>query len=105
MFGSEGMIMAKRTAGTQWKLSAMEQRASLDGKQVKCLTNDEGHVWMHYFDPLPPAVRRRLAESRFNICPACMHIEAYNVQTKPTVATYFAVIEAIERKLSEGEHQ
>jgi hypothetical protein len=43
------MAMTKRTTwkpNAQWKLSAMEQGASLDGKQVKCLTNDEGHVWM-----------------------------------------------------------
>jgi hypothetical protein len=81
----------------------MEQRSSLEGRQVKCLTADAGHVWMHYFDPLPPAVRRRLAESAFNICPACMDIGAHKVAARPTVATYFAVIAAIERKLTPKE--
>ena len=31
----------------------------------------EGHLWMqHYYDRFPGAVRRRLAASPFNICPA-----------------------------------
>jgi hypothetical protein len=78
----------------------MEQRADLEGRQVKCLTADAGHVWMHCFDPLPPVVRRRLAESCFNICPACMVIHAHKVASRPTVETYFTVIEEIERKLT-----
>jgi hypothetical protein len=78
----------------------MEQRAGLEGRQVKCLIASEGHLWMRgYFDRLPGPVRRRLAESRFNICPACMDEEARSVQTKPTVSTYFTVIARIERKL------
>jgi hypothetical protein len=32
----------------------MEQRADLDGRQVKCLIASEGHTWMRsYFDRLP----------------------------------------------------
>jgi hypothetical protein len=79
----------------------MEQRADLEGRQVKCLIASEGHLWMEgYFDRLPPAVRRRLAESNFNICPACMDEEARRTgRGHPTVATYFAVIETIEKKL------
>jgi hypothetical protein len=47
---------------------------------------------------------RRLAESAFNICPACMDEEAHAAarqrkETKPSVGTYFRAIEAIERKL------
>jgi hypothetical protein len=73
----------------------MEQRAGLEGRQVKCLIASEGHLWMRgYFDRLPRIVRQRLAESAFNICPACM-------ENKPSVATYFAVIEAIERRLNQ----
>jgi hypothetical protein len=78
--------------------------------EVRCLTNDEGHVWMHYYDRLPLAVRHRLAESRFNICAACLTIEAEahtaaskRGQRKPTVAVYLEVIEAIERKLMREE--
>ena len=82
----------------------MEQRSSLEGRQVKCLIADEGHVWMHYYDRLPSAVRRRLTESVFNICPACMDQEAQRAahqrkEGKPSITTYFRVIEAIERKL------
>jgi hypothetical protein len=81
----------------------MEQRADLEARQVKCLIASAGHLWMkHYFDRLPPVVRGRLAESAFNICPACMDEEARRIaRGSPTIATYFAVIETIERKLRE----
>jgi hypothetical protein len=80
----------------------MEERADLEGRQVKCLIASEGHFWMKsYFDHLPSAVRRRLANSRFNICPACMDEEAHRIERKPSLTTYLAVIEAIERKLGE----
>ena len=85
----------------------MEQRADLEGRQVKCLIASEGHLWMRdYFDRFPSVVRRRLAESAFNICPACMDEEAHTAarqrkETKPSVGTYFRVIEAIERKLGQ----
>ena len=85
----------------------MEQRADLEGRQVKCLIASEGHLWMQgYFDRFPSVVRRRLAESTFNICPACMDKEAHAAarqrkETKPSVGTYFRVIEAIERKLKQ----
>jgi len=83
----------------------LPQRRDRDEKQVLCLTADAGHVWIHCYDRLPPPVRRRLAESVFNICPACMEIEANNVaracgRRSPTVRIYFQVIEAIERKLA-----
>jgi hypothetical protein len=89
----------------------MEQRADLEGRQVKCLIASEGHLWMrNYFDRLPSAVRRRLAQSAFNICPACMDEEARMAasqrnETKPTVAIYFAVIEAIEQKLDQQKNE
>jgi hypothetical protein len=80
----------------------LELRADLEGRQVKCLIASEGHLWMRsYYDRLPPAVRRRLAESDFNICPACMDEEAHRAARHPTVATYFAVIKSIERKLGQ----
>jgi hypothetical protein len=40
--------------------------------QVKCWTGDEGHVWMDDFDVLPISVRRRLRNSPFNLCAACL---------------------------------
>lgn len=36
------------------------------------LTGDEGHVWIRHYDTMPPAVRKRLRSSAFNICPACL---------------------------------
>jgi hypothetical protein len=53
-----------------------------------------------YFDRLPKAVRQRLAASAYNICPACATEEAQAVTPNPSVATYFAVIVSIERKLA-----
>src|SRR3954468_7823137 len=136
MFRSEGMIMAKRRRGDRqegalsgslaraltrdlsgYQLRStirrkdwtpnMEDRADLEGRQVKCLIASEGHLWMrNYFDRFPPSVRRRLAESTSNICCACMDEEAHTAasqrkETKPSVGTYFFVIEAIERKLDQ----
>jgi hypothetical protein len=69
------------------------------GRQVKCLISSEGHVWMPYFDRLPPLVRRRLAESRHNICAACLTIETERRATKPKVATFLRVLAEIERQL------
>src|SRR5262249_11677198 len=35
---------------------SIEQRSDPKGRQVKCLTSDEGHVWMPNYDKLPPVV-------------------------------------------------
>jgi hypothetical protein len=79
-------------------------RADPDGKQVRCLTADAGHVWIHAYDKLPPLVRKRLAESPFNLCAACMDIEAHHVAVdrglrRPSLRIYFDTIQAIEREL------
>jgi hypothetical protein len=85
----------------------MEQRANLEGRQVKCLIASEGHMWMRgYFDRLPSAVRHRLAESVHNLCSACVSEEADRLAKqlhtpRATVAIYLAAIEAIERMLGE----
>jgi hypothetical protein len=83
----------------------MEQPAGLEGRQVKCLIASEGHLWMRgYFDCLPPVIRHRLAESRFNICPACINEDAHRKasqrnESRPSISTYLTVIDLIERKL------
>lgn len=79
-----------------------KRMAVLDGRQVRCTTFDEGSVWIHGLDKLPPPVRRRLANSRFNICPTCVAMDARR-NGRPTITLYFAVIEAIERVLDQGE--
>jgi hypothetical protein len=76
---------------TRWQLSR-DSRLSIEARQVICLTADQGAVWLSAYDLLPPAVRQRLAKSAFNICPTCLTIET----PTPTVATYLAVIQAIE---------
>jgi hypothetical protein len=68
---------------------------TLEGKQVKCLTSDEGHVWIHGYDTLSPKVRRRLANSPFNICPVCLKGEVKG----RTDADYFRCIEIVEQEL------
>lgn len=93
--------MVKRMAN--WTPTT-EQRATLDGRQIKCLIASEGHLWMRdYFDWFPSVVRRRLAESAFNICPACMDKEAHTAarqrkERKPS-GTYLLVIKIIEEEL------
>ena len=92
------MIAKSKPLRRGWS-GSIEQRSDPKGRQVKCLTADEGHVWMPDFDTLPPAVRRRLAESPFNLCAACVDIEAHRVARRPNLNTYVTVIEAIEEKL------
>ena len=94
--------MTKRK--TDWT-PTMEQRAGLEGRQVKCLIASEGHLWMEdYYDRLPRAVRQRLAASPFNICAACLDIEVKEQarqrrESNPTPAAYLVAIAQIERKL------
>jgi hypothetical protein len=72
--------------------------------QVKCLTNDEGHVWIGSYDELPSAVRQRLRESPFNLCAACL--EAYVLSevyrrhpNYPRQKALFAAIELMEAEV------
>jgi hypothetical protein len=81
-----------------------KRMAVLDGRQVRCLTFDEGSVWIHGLDELPLLVRRRLADARHNICPTCVDIETRN-SGAPTLNLYFAVIEGIERMLDRAERR
>jgi hypothetical protein len=83
---------------------------SEEGMQVKCLIASEGHLWMKgHFDRLPPLVRKRLADSRFNLCAACVDIAANNLakerKTKPSISIYLATIAAIERELDRSENR
>ena len=55
-----------------------------DVNQTKCLINTHGWQWMRgHFDRLPQTVRKRLARSPFNLCPACLELEVLpKVQAK-----------------------
>ena len=81
-----------------------KRMATLDGRQVRCTTFDEGYVWIHGLDGIPLPVRRRLANSRFNICPTCVGIDTRS-NGASTLKLYFAVIEAIERTLDRAERR
>ena len=73
------------------------------GRQVKCLIASAGHEWMRgYFDRLPALVRRRLAESRYNVCAACLTEEAERREPKPSVAAFIRALVEIERQLDGG---
>jgi hypothetical protein len=79
-----------------------DKQLTLEARQVICMTGDQGFVWIDGYDVLPPAVRRRLRDSAFNICPTCLDIEAHKSMKTPTVAHYLtvvSVVEAFERKL------
>jgi hypothetical protein len=91
--------MSGRRRSKNWSPTLGERLTDAEARQVKCLTADAGHMWMHSYDALPSAVRHRLASSPFNICAACMDIAAHEVARKPTLSVYFAVIEAIEKEL------
>jgi hypothetical protein len=98
--------MAKIRTG--WRPGMERRSADRDGKQVKCLIADAGHVWIHCYDKLPPLIRHRLAESAHNICPACLEGEAQDMAAarrlgRPSVAIYLAVIGSIERQLDEQD--
>jgi hypothetical protein len=84
----------------------MMKRSSQNAQQVFCTTGDQGSEWIHGLDELPAPVRRRLANSHLNLCPTCIGIDADSEARRrglrrPTIAVYFDVIEAIERRLNE----
>jgi hypothetical protein len=89
---------------------ATAKGSSEKGLQVKCLISSEGHLWMrNYFDRLPAAVRKRLATSRFNLCVACITIEAEQIARrrglKPSDKIYVETIETIEREMDRANKE
>jgi hypothetical protein len=89
----------RRTMQRGWSPTMAQRVRGEDAKQIACLTQDAGHVWMHYHDQLPAPVRRRLAASHHNVCAACLTIEAERREPKPSVATFIRVLVEIERQL------
>ena len=100
MFGCSDRSKANDTEKNP-RLVARDDRAQQAGgsDQVPDMTASDGWEYMPDFDSLPPVVRRRLAESRHNICAACMEIEAHKITRSPTARIFIEVIEAIEREL------
>jgi hypothetical protein len=83
---------------TRWSKATAR---TLEGKQVKCLTSDEGHVWIYGYDRLSSKVRSRLANSPFNICPVCLTIQVRR-KGKETDVDYFRRIQEIEQELEKA---
>lgn len=71
--------------------------------QTKCWIASEGHVWMEsYFDTLPAAVRQRLRQSPFNLCPACLVTEflpKVRLQQQSLERALLIAIAVMEREL------
>jgi hypothetical protein len=86
----------------------MKERATQNAEinQTFCLIATGGHMWMrHYFDALPPAVRRRLRDSPFNLCPACLVTEFLSkVRSRHSSRerALLAAIEMMEMQLRQG---
>jgi len=76
---------------------------SRQGDQILCLIASDGWQFMPDYDALPAIVRRRLASSRYNLCAACVEIEARTRARSPTVKTFLEVIVAIERQLDRSQ--
>jgi hypothetical protein len=78
-------------------------------EQTFCLIATGGHLWMrHYFDGLPPTVRRRLCESPFNVCPACLATEVLPTVRRqhpnwPREKLLVAAIEVMEAQVRKGK--
>jgi hypothetical protein len=81
-----------------------KRMAVLDGRQVRCETFDEGSVWIHGLDELPLPVRRRLANSRFNLCPTCILLATRSNGTR-SLKLFHRVIDEIERTLDRAEQR
>jgi hypothetical protein len=88
----------------------MFEGKSMSGEkeQIHCWISSEGHLWMRgYFDTLPSAVRQRLRQSPFNICPACLvtkfapKISKIKGSRQPERAL-FAAIEVMEAQVRKG---
>src|SRR5262245_39397140 len=92
----------------RWSPNMMRRRGSTHAaQQVRCLTGYQGSEWIHGVVELHLAVRQRLAESAHSICPSCAHMDACEEAAarglrRPTISVYFAVIDAIERRLTDG---
>jgi hypothetical protein len=72
--------------------------------QTYCLIATGGHLWMaDYYDTLPVSVRRRLRNSPYNLCPACLVTEVLpKVQSKPNTPReklLLAAVEIMEREV------
>jgi hypothetical protein len=98
----------KGAGGDDWGLA--NRARDEQGQQVKCLNTNPGWRWMRsYFDRLPAVVRQRLSDSRFNICAACMTIEAMRIASERgvrlSVKIYIETIEAIEKEMESSSEK
>jgi hypothetical protein len=73
--------------------------------QGLCLESDEGWVYMRDgYDRFSPAVRKRLRESPFNLCSACVYQQSsrFFAHEHNRDRRYFAAIEMMEEQIRAG---
>ena len=59
----------------------MEDGRDNDQFKGMCLEKKErGSDYIHCYDDLPPLVRKRLRDSPFNLCPACIQLKILGVK-------------------------
>jgi hypothetical protein len=93
----------KREADMAKKKTRMQDD---DENQTRCWTATNGHIWMKgYFDTLPAAVRQRLRQSPFNLCPACL-VAFFLPEVPfqhPREKALFKAIEVMEAEVRKGQ--
>jgi hypothetical protein len=74
--------------------------------QTKCWIATGGHIWMRgYFDTLPLSVRRRLRDSPFNLCAACLVTEFLPLTRRrhhSRTQALLAAVEVMEQEVRRG---
>jgi hypothetical protein len=77
-------------------------------EQTRCRISNEGHRWMvGWYDELPPRIRQRLRQSKYNLCAACLVTIYLRKVPKPQRGlsreqALFAAIEIYEREEREA---
>jgi hypothetical protein len=66
---------------------------------------DIGWRYMGYVDKMPEAVRKRLANSRYNICAACVTEEMNGRDGVKNEEAWFKVIEYFEKRIEDEEDE
>jgi hypothetical protein len=71
-------------------------------EQVSCAEATEGYKTIYLMDGLPLSIRKRLCQSPFNICVACVEQRAYSLKRRNT---NISLDQAFDRAISEMEQE
>lgn len=79
----------------------MSDRSKFQGK---CFYSTNGHQWMtRFFDELDQAIRKRLSQSPYNLCTACVIDIAVRKLEFPEPSAYIKAIEEMEQQIAAEE--